>query len=224
MTRHVAWWLLFAVPGLAAGCNAIWGVDEFTYGDVPSSSSSTATTSTESSTTETSSDGGGGSGGSAVTDCAPDTDQDVGACERCGALIEHCGADGFWEAAVCQGQGVCESGATEPSDCADCEQRICTDACSWGACEHIPGCCTPSCAGAVCGGADGCGGTCRGDNNDACSAPAETWRCVWIDYWNTWGSQVCRNGHWITYHLNPRDCGACCGGFSTACCLASGCS
>jgi hypothetical protein len=35
---------------------------------------------------------------------------------------------------------------------------------------------------------------------------------------------VCRNGHWITYHLNPQNCGACCGSFSTACCNSGGCT
>lgn len=237
MAGRGSWLLVVAAPCWIASCNAIWGVDELTYGGgggeagasgadtTTTATSSTTTTSTGTGGTGTTSDPSGGSGGGGLQpDCTPNTERDVGDCERCGDLIERCNASGAWGAAACEGQGECEVGDTEPSDCADCEQRVCSATCSWGGCVHIAGCCTPNCERAVCGGDDGCGGTCHGDHNDPCSAPAETWRCVWIDYFDTWGSQVCRSGHWVTYHLDPRNCDACCGAFSSSCCASSGCT
>jgi len=52
---------------------------------------------------------------------------------------------------------------------------------------------------------------------DGCFDVAESWRCVFIPSWGTWGSQVCRSGIWSTYHLNPSDCAACCDSYSGAC-------
>jgi hypothetical protein len=92
-----------------------------------------------------------------------------------------------------------------------------------GTCQPGSGCCSPQCDGPVCGGHDGCGGTCHGDSGDACTAAPETWRCVWIDQYSSWGSQVCRSGKWLTYSLSPRTCSACCGSFSPDCCPSGGC-
>jgi hypothetical protein len=105
-----------------------------------------------------------------------------------------------------------------------CSGRPCgaSDGCT-GTCQAGSGCCTPVCDAPVCGGNDGCGGTCHGNNGDDCDAEEETWRCVWIDNYDAWGSQVCRDDEWQTFALNPRTCQACCGGFSPDCCAASGC-
>jgi hypothetical protein len=114
----------------------------------------------------------------------------------------------------CSGTCQAGSGCCTPS----CSGRLCGagDGCS-GTCQAGSGCCTPSCDRAVCGGANGCGGVCAGDNNDSCTASAETWRCVWINYHATWGSQVCRSGKWQTFNLNPVSCEQCCGSYSSNC-------
>ena len=44
-----------------------------------------------------------------------------------------------------------------------------------------------------------------------------TWRCGCSARFETAVSQVCRNGAWTNYELNPRDCAQCNGSYSSAC-------
>ena len=81
---------------------------------------------------------------------------------------------------------------------------------------------------------DGCGKTClpgggcrcpwtgTGENNDSCGGvPRETWRCIHSNTFGAKVSQVCRGGKWVTFHVSPRNCSACCGNkWALACCQA----
>jgi len=74
-----------------------------------------------------------------------------------------------------------------------------------------------ACVDVSSGGACGTGHLGTGENGDPCADTPETWRCAWSDHWGEWASQVCRGGDWVTYHLSPADCEACCGDYSSAC-------
>ncbi len=54
------------------------------------------------------------------------------------------------------------------------------------------------------------------DSGESCSA-AEAWRCVYSPRLDSTVSQVCRNGRWLNFHLQPQGCGTCCGEYSTDC-------
>lgn len=56
-----------------------------------------------------------------------------------------------------------------------------------------------------------------GENGDPCYEPRNTWRCASSAVWDTYISQVCRDGIWLTYHIDPEDCDACCSDYSEAC-------
>jgi len=164
-------------------------------------------------------------------DAAPPADQGAGDAGDAGGEGDGGGGDAPC-AAQCSGKlcgasngcgGTCQpgSGCCSPS----CSGHRCGDGdgCG-GTCQPGSGCCTPACDAPVCGGHDGCGGICHGNHGDPCTAPAESWRCVWIDQWGAWGAQVCRSGTWQTYTLGPHSCQGCCGAtFSPDCCPSAGC-
>ena len=149
--------------------------------------------------------------------------------ETCGTCPSDCGAC----AATC-GDGSCNGSETCtscPSDCGACPPR-----CGDGSCNGIETCtscsgdcgaCPSSCGDGTCDATESCASCvdCQAghmmvsaNNGDPCPGiPAETWRCVNITSFGTWGSQVCRSGAWVTFHLNPRDCGACVCSYSSAC-------
>jgi 3D (Asp-Asp-Asp) domain-containing protein len=138
-----------------------------------------------------------------------------GRCDA-GETAAACPADCGSSAAPVCGDGRCDPGETAaacPADCGSSAAPVCGD----GWCD--PGETATSCA-ADCGGSGGCWVASQfasGANGDPCAEPPETWRCAWIASYVTYGSQVCRDGEWVTYHLNPADCAACCGDYSSAC-------
>jgi 3D (Asp-Asp-Asp) domain-containing protein len=111
----------------------------------------------------------------------------------------------------CQGDTVrwCEGGQVHQYDCATSGQT-----CAWQD-STVGYNCVDSSSGS--GSSCGSGHLGDGENGDACGDPAETWRCAWSDHWGEWASQVCRGGEWVTYHLGPADCAACCGDYTAAC-------
>jgi hypothetical protein len=137
---------------LLTGCDSDVEVTE-PAGTTTTSSTGTGMTSDTSSTTTSDGGAGGaggalggaggsgaaaGSGGSALLDCTGDESRDVGDCAQCG-LIEHCN-DGVWDPAVCEGQGDCEVGDTDQSDCESCGERVCEAGCTWSvSCQLDPG-------------------------------------------------------------------------------------
>ena len=56
------------------------------------------------------------------------------------------------------------------------------------------------------------------DHGRGCSSVANNkWRCACSERYQTSVSQVCREGSWINYELNPRDCSRCNGEYSSGC-------
>ena len=56
------------------------------------------------------------------------------------------------------------------------------------------------------------------DHGRACADAGENeWRCACSERYQTTVSQVCRNGQWTNYELNPSDCGRCDGRYSSGC-------
>lgn len=138
------------------------------------------------------------------------------------------------------GSGSCTTSAECGPGDADSESRACScgtemrsrscDAatCRWGAFGAFTGCPAVCCGDGTCGGSETCSSCvdCQadhmgtGNNGDPCpGVPAEQWRCVTISAFGSPGSQVCRDGAWVTFNLNPRDCAACVCGYSSACML-----
>ncbi len=171
-------------------------------------------------------------------DCDPDEVQQGGGCERCGHQERRCRQDCTWGSWQCVGQGECEIGSSR--DCGDCGRQDCTGSCTWGACEPYYSCpsgetcsssgqCVVSCGDGQCGAGEDCsscpedcgpdGHMGTGRRNEPCNEPPETWRCVWYPYdWgDAWTSQVCRNGYWLNWNVNPADCAACCWDYSPIC-------
>jgi hypothetical protein len=57
-----------------------------------------------------------------------------------------------------------------------------------------------------------------GDNAESCAGVAsDTWRCACSQRFDTVISQVCRQGRWLTYRLNPRQCERCDGRYTSGC-------
>jgi len=136
-----------------------------------------------------------------------------------------------------------ESCTTCEEDCGPCEPICGDDTCDEAAgetctsCEMDCGVCPPRCGDSHCDtGTETCTscardcGTCpvmgcdvpgSGDDTrrgDSCAGVApETWRCAHSLDWDLPVSQVCRDGVWINFNLNPRDCDACCHAFTEAC-------
>jgi hypothetical protein len=93
-------------------------------------------------------DAGGHTPSCATPECEPGTSDDpqpaaCGACDT-GTLLRtrSCDEDGCWQPYVdgdCTGvTATCSPGATIDCENHDsCGQRVCTDACTWGACEPI---------------------------------------------------------------------------------------
>lgn len=111
-------------------------------------------------------DGGGGGGGGGA--CGPHT------CDGCCDLDGKCQA-GNTLAACGKNGGVCDQCGTI-DECVDGMCRVPTSPCR-GQCqegqvciEATQKCCTPSCAGRVCG-SDGCGGSCGTCASGACDEP-----------------------------------------------------
>lgn len=66
----------------------------------------------------------------------------------------------------------------------------------------------------MCGGR----GVAVSNNGDDCAGtPEDTWRCACSGQWDIPISQVCRDGRWLTFHTDPKDCGGCAGRYSRAC-------
>ena len=159
-------------------------------------------------------------------------------CGMCGREERRCGADCRWGGFSCVNEGTCAPGAVDTDSrtctpaCGGTESRTrtCGSTCEWGAYSGFTGCssCGPVCGDGVCASGETCSSCadCQndhlgsGDDGDPCpGVPAETWRCVTRSAGQP-VSQVCRGGSWVSFHLFPRDCGACVCGFTTACCQA----
>jgi hypothetical protein len=104
--------------------------------------------------------------GSAVADNESDSESDSGVG---GWVVGDGGAGGGYADSGAGGSFVADSGPTpcQPS----CAGKLCGDAdgCG-GTCQAGSGCCTPNCTGKECGAADGCGGTCQAGSG--CCTPA----------------------------------------------------
>jgi hypothetical protein len=174
-----------------------------------------------------------------------ETGSETQMCGECGegtqTRTRTCGADcrwGGWSAyGACSTAAECRPGETsmESRACScmgatETRTRSCDGgSCRWGAYGGWSGCPScPTCGDGSCGGSETCASCadCRaghvtgsGNNGDPCPGiPAEQWRCVHItSFGGTYGSQVCRSGAWVTFHLNPRDCNACVCSYSIAC-------
>jgi 3D (Asp-Asp-Asp) domain-containing protein len=145
--------------------------------------------------------------------------------EDCSSCPSDCGACSGGGGPTC-GDGWCDAGedcSSCPADCGACSSGGGGPTCGDGWCDAGEDCssCPADCGTCSSGGG---GGTCSveghlglGENGDPCSEPPETWRCVYSDSWGTLVSQVCRNGEWLSYNLDPSNCDACCGSYSSAC-------
>ena len=172
-------------------------------------------------------------------DCDGRIDEDLGerpCSSACGSGTERC-VGGEW---VCSAPESCEctpAGVTETDSCGRCgtTTRTCRSDLtwsSWGPCTGDFGC-PVVCGDGYCEGGETCSscprdcGECSGclaeghmttgENNDPCYDVPERWRCVFSARWSDWISQVCRGGVWVTYHIDPADCEACCDRYSAAC-------
>lgn len=67
------------------------------------------------------------------------------------------------------------------------------------------------------GECDICDGETEFGNGGSCDCPG-AWRVVWVTSLDGPASQVCRNGSWVTFNLDPRDPDACCSGDFWGCC------
>jgi hypothetical protein len=84
--------------------------------------------------------------------------------------------------------------------------------------------CAPLRNGGGGGGGGGNGGVCNdnglplSDNGQACAGiPHDTWRCACSGRFETSVSQVCRDGRWLNFELNPSDCSRCDGRYTRGC-------
>lgn len=168
--------------------------------------------------------------------CVPGTSESGVGCGMCGTQRRTCQADCTWGAWACEGEGVCMPGEIDAQmqSCGTCgtgmqtRTRTCQSSCAWGAFGDW-GTCTgdgPCCGDGVCDATETCDGCadCQADHlgtgtgGASCAGvPAEQWRCVTSTRWGTRVSQVCRDGAWVNFNLDPRDCGACVCARSTAC-------
>ncbi|MCS6799158.1 MAG: hypothetical protein NZ898_11635, partial [Myxococcota bacterium] len=157
-------------------------------------------------------------------------------CGECGEGRQErartCGGDCRWgpwsDWGACMTAAECRPGQTERDSRAcpcmgatETRTRTCDPgSCRWGGWSGWSGCPScPRCGDGECNGGETCAScgdcqaghlTARANNGDPCpGVPNEQWRCVHIISFGTMGSQVCRDGRWVTFHLNPRDCGAC---------------
>ncbi len=142
--------------------------------------------------------------------CSPGNHRD---CNDCGR--ETCGNDCNYGG--CEGYYFCNAGYSCNSS-GDCIQSA---QCGDGTCAASETCrdCPQDC------GPDGqYYGT--GSHGDPCSEAQGTWRCVRRASDGVYVSQVCRSDSlcpdgvdpcWVSYHLNPNDCAACCWSYSLAC-------
>ncbi|MCB9543687.1 MAG: D-alanyl-D-alanine carboxypeptidase family protein [Myxococcales bacterium] len=130
-------------------------------------------------------------------------------------------ADDHWRCACNERLGrtisqVCRDGRwinyhSDPSDCARCDGRY-TDGCDQGAPAPAPP--PPSQNGGICEDDS----LPLSDHNRSCQGfPHDHWRCACSEGHEAPVSQVCRNGRWINYQLNPRDCDRCDGRYTSGC-------
>ena len=133
---------------------------------------------------------------------------------------ERCDTEGVWRCAcsadlgetisqVCRG-GVWVNHHLAPSDCGQCNAETsagCRASSETDSAEN-------SVSAQVCGDSS----LNMSESGDTCSADEdESWRCACVESIGDIVSQVCRDGEWINYRLNPRDCGSCDGSYSNAC-------
>jgi len=161
---------------------------------------------------------------------------DLGSCPlgHCGGATPSCGDGACASGESCSsceadcgpcpascGDGTCGSGETCSNCASDCGD--CPASCGDGSCNGSESCST---CPADCGGCGSCNWGSTGENGDSCiGVPQETWRCVTIPSWGKSGSQVCRFSSycpgsdpcWVTYHLDPSSCSACCGDYDAGC-------
>ncbi len=127
-------------------------------------------------------------------------------CSVAGAPADRCG-DG-----TCGGHEDCSSCAM---DCGDCGPE-----CGDGRCDATETCstCSWDCGDCPASTCTEVGGATTGENSDPCSwSLDDQWRCVFSPEWGVELSQVCRDGRWQTFNLEPRNCEGCCGDYSSAC-------
>jgi hypothetical protein len=68
-----------------------------------------------------------------TTTCTPGIVNVLGACSKCGTLLQTCNPLGEWGPPECTDQGVCEAGASEAEACGNCgtRGRACNSLCAW---------------------------------------------------------------------------------------------
>ncbi len=134
--------------------------------------------------------------------------------ETCDACAADCGA---CPAMPSCGDGTCDSTESCDSCAADCGACPATPSCGDGTCDSTESC--SSCA-ADCGACPTASCSVEGHmsttDGGSCSTP-EAWRCVQSPSLGSNVSQVCRDGRWLNFHVDPRSCEDCCGTYSTAC-------
>jgi hypothetical protein len=68
-----------------------------------------------------------------TTTCTPGIVNPLGACSKCGQLLQTCTPAGEWGPPECTDQGACEAGASQAEACGNCgtRSRACTAQCEW---------------------------------------------------------------------------------------------
>jgi len=157
-------------------------------------------------------DGGFDAGDDGGFDAGRDAGRDAGPCGECVP------GDVDVETRSC---GTCGTGMQSRT-------RTCQASCAWGAFGDFDACTGdgPCCGDGVCDAGETCAGCvdCQaghlgtGTGGATCAGvPAEQWRCVTSTRWGTRVSQVCCDGAWVNFNLDPRDCAACVCARSDAC-------
>ena len=153
--------------------------------------------------------------------------------ESCGTCAGDCGNCELCGDGTCNGAEDCVLCAPDCGSCASfCGDGMCNGGESCGSCPNDCGACPAWCGDGACNGGESCSscandcGACAcsvsnhlgaGEYGEPCFEAPETWHCVWIPSLGSWGSQVCRDGIWQTFNLNPSSCVDCCGWYSSAC-------
>ncbi|MBI5532246.1 MAG: hypothetical protein HY898_06010 [Deltaproteobacteria bacterium] len=181
---------------------------------------------------------GGGSGGwsgnaGATGTCTDGDEKQYGTCGKCGMQIQKC-EGGTWGAMQCMGEGVCEAGATETTDCGTngTQTRSCNGACewdAWGVCQNNGPCNQGDTQTEPCGNCGTRSRTCDANNQwpawGACQGQGECMigqndsqvcgncgtktrtcsdTCTWGSYGSCTGEGVCGTGETET-----ANCGGC---------------
>ncbi len=154
-------------------------------------------------------------------------ESDVGATNQCehndlpaSFGYESCDTDEVWRCACSADLGetisqVCRDGVwlnhqLAPQDCGRCNAETSEGCRAVGSPDPE----STRVAAQICGD----GQLSLSESGDACQASDEAvWRCACSENIGDVVSQVCRDGQWTNYRLNPSDCGSCDGDYGSGC-------